>query len=105
MSENKDRVLVLAVSERDATSTCEILTRASIACKACKDLEEMKKDIELGAGALILAKEALTLPAIASLSAFLNKQPTWSFLPTILLISEGDLSFVNQEILNLLHPL
>ncbi len=105
MSNLNERILVFAASNKDAESTCQILSRSQIECTKCTTLENLLNELRRGAGAVILAKEVLNLDSIAVLSRFLNQQPTWSFLPLIILIGAGDLALGNSESLKLLKPL
>lgn len=100
-----ERVLVLTASQRDAESTYQIFLSAQINSVPCKDIEDLIRQIQTGAGAVILAKEVLTSKTILKLSEVLNGQPTWSFLPIIILIGAGDLALGNEETLRLLKPL
>jgi signal transduction histidine kinase len=105
MSNINERILIFAASQKDAESTCRILSRSKIECEKCSSLEVLLNELRKGAGAVILAKEVLTLNSISILSRFLDQQPTWSFLPLIILIGAGDLAQGNSEALKLLKPL
>jgi PAS domain S-box-containing protein len=52
----------------------------------------MSASIASGVGVVVVAEEALTRPARASLTAALDEQPSWSDLPIIVLLGEGELS-------------
>jgi signal transduction histidine kinase len=100
-----ERILVLAVSQRDAESTCGVLERVGLSAKICFSLASLESEIEAGAGGLILAKEALNSETVLHLARILNRQPPWSFLPVIMLIGAGDLALGNEESLRFLAPL
>jgi hypothetical protein len=86
----EERVLVFAPTGRDGALTCEILMRAGIACLVCKDIEELCREAEAGAGAALLTEEALSRHAIKCLSDLLTNQPAWSDLPLILFATNGE---------------
>jgi signal transduction histidine kinase/ActR/RegA family two-component response regulator len=100
-----ERVLIFAASQRDAESSCELLTKNAIDGQICNDLAELEKEIKAGAGALVLAKEALSPKTSQIFTKFLAKQPAWSFLPIIFLTSSGDMGGDYSRNLELLRPL
>ncbi len=105
MSNLSERILILAPSQKDAESTRQILDFSKIESVKCKNLEELLYEAHRGAGAVILAKEVIDKNSIHTLTNFFNKQPTWSFLPFIILIGAGDLALGNIDTLKLLKPL
>jgi signal transduction histidine kinase len=72
---------------------CNLLTSKSIACVLSATAEMALVEFD-SAGALILAEEALTLPAISQWAAQIAGQPSWSDFPLILLTAGGE---VNDE--------
>jgi signal transduction histidine kinase len=105
MSSLNERVLIFSATQRDRESTCAILQKHDMAGESCTTFEDLIHKIEEGAGAVVLAKEVLCRESTAKLSALLNRQPTWSHLPVLLLISAGDLSERGPETLKMLKPL
>src|SRR5687768_3538545 len=105
MQSSSERVLIITYTQRDAESTRSILSSADIACEICRTLKGLESELKKGAGALLLAKEVLNGESVNELANLLNKQPSWSFLPVILLISAGDLNIQNESTLQLLKPL
>jgi signal transduction histidine kinase/ActR/RegA family two-component response regulator len=81
-----EQVLVLA-SKRDAALTCEFLSEAGIATRACANADELYREINNGAGALIVAGELLAEDRLAHLSEMLSHQPPWSDIPIIVVTS------------------
>ena len=55
----EERVLVLAPTGRDAVLACQLLTSMEVQGFACASAAELFEEIEAGAGAVILADEAL----------------------------------------------
>ncbi len=80
------RVLVLTPSGRDAPLAAGMLARGGVEATTCGSLDALIAAIPSGAGAVLIAAEALTAPpAMAQLGAVLDRQPSWSALPVIVL--------------------
>src|SRR4051812_23626770 len=94
------RVLILAPGARDARLAETVLQRAGIAGVACADAGQLCAELEHGAGAALLAEEALTLHN--GLSAWLHRQPPWSDLPLLVLSRPGADSTKVSEAVSLL---
>jgi signal transduction histidine kinase len=105
VSDPSTRLLVLASSRRDAEATCKLFSRAGVEGFSCKDLSMLFHEIEKGAGALVIAKEALDALSIEKFAFQLDKQPPWSFLPIVLLAAAGDLTKGSSAVLSLLRPI
>ncbi|HLX10692.1 MAG TPA: ATP-binding protein [Thermoanaerobaculia bacterium] len=88
----EERVLVLAPTGRDAPLACQVLADAGLACTTCADGEELWRKIKSGAGAAILAEEALSGWMVNGLLALLADQDPWSDLPLIVVADGGDSS-------------
>ncbi len=78
------RVLVLAPTTRDATLIERFLGQVELQSYLCSSLEELCTEMEEGAGALLVAQEALGEQNLAKLGAKLENQPQWSELPLLL---------------------
>ena len=76
------RVLVLTPTGRDGAVACAILGKAGFLAEECLNMEELSGTLEEGAGAVLLAEEALRGPALARLIETLLKQPSWSTTQT-----------------------
>jgi len=78
----EERVLILAPSHRDGPTLAAVLGKAGLAAKICVDMQALCDDLSIGAGAAVIAGEALSNPlAAACLAAFLKRQPPWSEPP------------------------
>jgi len=86
------RVLLVAPTRRDAEVTCSLLTQAGLACIVCEGLRELAREVEAGAGVVLLTEEALVAAGIDELLGTLAKQPDWSDLPVVLLMQGGIIS-------------
>jgi signal transduction histidine kinase len=98
------RVLFLATDEKDKDSigslfsdfmTLEVLSNAS----------ELISEIDKGVGALLLTKDSLAHEDVSKLAEALNRQPSWSHIPLVILIDGKDFNIKNQSTLNLLRSL
>jgi signal transduction histidine kinase/CheY-like chemotaxis protein len=85
----EDRVLVFMPTGRDATLVCATLKNSNISAEACADSDELKSEIEKGAGAVLLAEEALQNGTLEQLAEAFNSQPIWSDIPVVLFASSG----------------
>jgi PAS domain S-box-containing protein len=82
-------VLVLAPTGRDAALIESILAKAGIAAEICADVVGLCRELASGAGAVLLAEEAIADPARARLVELIEHQPTWSDLPLLVLTYQG----------------
>lgn len=80
-----ERVLVLAPIGRDAEMLCERIAAEGMDCEICTSLPVLLEGISSGAGAVVIAQEALTPRGIEELLSTLDAQEPWSDLPIILL--------------------
>jgi signal transduction histidine kinase len=81
---HEERVLVLMPTGRDGELVCTRLGQTGISAQACSNIVELAGAVVSGAGAVLLAEEALKAEAIEYLVDLLNQQPIWSDLPIIL---------------------
>jgi signal transduction histidine kinase/ActR/RegA family two-component response regulator len=84
-----DRVFIVAPIGRDAELACGVLERFGIDCDVCPDVEVLCEHLSGGAGATLIAEEALVEPALGTLKKVLSSQPPWSSLPLIVLTREA----------------
>jgi PAS domain S-box-containing protein len=87
-SDKHHRVVVVAPTGRDAQLLCEMLGRNGIVCEPYGDIRQLCEGLRDGAGAILLAEEALGPGALENLSGALSTQPEWSDLPLIVLTSD-----------------
>ena len=105
MTERDQRVLVLAGTRKDGLSTQRLLESSEIQTKICSDLEDLVAEIAAGAGAILLAKEAIRFEGLKTLAQILAAQPSWSHIPLILLMSEGDMELAHSRAKDLFRAL
>lgn len=80
-----ERVLILTPTGRDAKMICERLVADGLRCEVCADLQTLLASVSSGAGAAVIAHEALSPAGAVSLLATLEAQEPWSDLPVLLL--------------------
>jgi signal transduction histidine kinase len=102
---NDLRVLVVAPVGRDARLICNLLARAGIAGEICPDVGEACAGMAEGAGAAILAEEALTPGVVTSFAQLIKDQPSWSDFPLIVLTVSGEVSQLSERRRALREPL
>jgi signal transduction histidine kinase len=83
------RLLLLAPNGRDAALAGAILQDAGIETNVCASLESLVGELANGAGAILVAEEALASDESQLLAAALSQQPTWSDLPVLILTYRG----------------
>ena len=99
------RVLVLTPAGRDAALATDVLDGARVGSCVCPDVDDFLRELEAGAGAALLADEALA-PAVADrIAAVLREQPAWSDVPILVLTNGGDTTQATITALKISEPL
>lgn len=83
------RVLLCTVTARDAIVAVAVLQRSGIQAQACDNFETLIQEMDKGVGAVLLSEEILNLTNRASLTEWLQGQPTWSDLPVFISARPG----------------
>ncbi|MBD3238999.1 MAG: hypothetical protein GF331_00330 [Chitinivibrionales bacterium] len=86
-------VLILAPTGRDADVLAETLRDDGVTARVCATVDELCHCIRSGAGAAIIAGEALSEQALRALSDTLRQQPEWSDFPFTIMTSGDPDSF------------
>src|SRR5215213_6084213 len=97
-------ILVLAPTSNDARLTARFLEKAGLSAMICTDLDGLGRCLREGCGALLIAEEALARETVGKLVAELEKQPSWSDLPLILITGSGEAARVRPVHLAALDP-
>ncbi|HEX8186798.1 MAG TPA: histidine kinase dimerization/phospho-acceptor domain-containing protein, partial [Pyrinomonadaceae bacterium] len=84
------RVLLLTPTGRDADLTGRYLSGAGIPVEICGGMGELCEKWREGAGAALIAEEALTPENRRCLLEALGGQPAWSDFPLVVLTAGGD---------------
>jgi signal transduction histidine kinase len=98
---DEERILILAPSGRDGALAQQILAANGLDAVVCANLEALCDEAERGAGALLVAEEALFPRGVEQLAAQLADQPPWSDLPILVIVHHG----VRPASIELLRPL
>jgi signal transduction histidine kinase len=99
------RVLVIATTGRDAILICNVLGREGISTRKCDSWEDLFAQIDLGAGTVLVAEEALTPGALDRFSQIIKRQPAWSDFPLLLLTRGGAVSATTLRRRDMREPL
>ena len=86
------RILIVAPVGRDAPAVAELLESHGYLARICDRLCDAAVQLEDGAGALLLTEESLDREQVAELVPWLDRQPAWSELPLIILMTVGERS-------------
>jgi signal transduction histidine kinase/CheY-like chemotaxis protein len=89
VGDGHERVLVLAPIGRDGPMAAALLRDAGLTAEVCADLTELRDHLDAGAGAAVIAEEALYREPLEILVDWVARQPPWSDFPFIILTS-GD---------------
>ena len=87
-AETEAKVLLIAPTGQDISNLTTVLQTGGLHAAACRTLTELVAGIDGGCGAIALTEEALNPQEMPLLLSALDRQPTWSDLP-ILLITGG----------------
>ncbi len=82
-----DRVLLVAPTGRDAALAASALRPEQIRVTVCPDVARAVSELGSGAGALLVAMEALHPAGVQQLAQWIARQPAWSDLPVIVFTS------------------
>ena len=99
------RTIVFAPTGRDAELMSSFIARLGKQCIIVRNVSELCSAIAEGAGAAIVAEEALRGDAIRQLEPPLANQPSWSDFPLILLIAGGRVTAESERLRSLRKPL
>jgi signal transduction histidine kinase len=84
------RILIHAPVGKDARLIAELFERAGIESFVCADLAQLAGELALGAGALLVADEAVTPAFRRTVGAFIDQQQGWSDLPLLIMTRRGN---------------
>lgn len=87
--QSEERVLVLMPSARDGERTAQILTEVGLIASPCERLDELTRELRIGASALLITDEILAADTDKSIESTLRQQPDWSALPVVLITRAG----------------
>jgi signal transduction histidine kinase len=79
------RILIHAPLGKDARLIAELYGRAGIDCGVCAQLGQLVEELGRGAGALLVADEAITPEFLRAVGHFIEHQQGWSDLPVLIM--------------------
>ena len=85
----EERILIFAPYGRDAQVMCSVLMRDGFGCETVDRFDSLVDGIAAGAGAAIVAEEALQGADLAHLRGWLDRQEHWSDFPFVLLLTRA----------------
>jgi signal transduction histidine kinase len=88
-SATSERAIILAPLGRDSQIALMLLNEAGYDGISCADLPQLCRELEHGAGLLLISSEALLRSDLGPLLALIDQQPAWSDLPIVLLTHHG----------------
>src|SRR3546814_17924827 len=99
---NDMRVLVLAPTPKDFALTRSAFEHQDVTVVGCDGIEQLHAELERGAGALLVAEEALAQRH--ALVRWIENQPAWSDIPVLVLArpstDSADLAAATQRLSN-----
>jgi signal transduction histidine kinase len=98
------RLLVLAPYGNDAPLTTRLLKEAGLEAQTCANIDALAAEIETGCGAIMIAEESLGAESLRVLIGALNRQPSWSDVPIILITSSSEASNATLQRLTMFGP-
>jgi len=93
---NTLRVLILAPVGRDGPASAELMRRGGLQADLCESVAAAAHELEVGAGAMFVAEEALFGDEVGPLALWVRHQPPWSDLPFVVATSQQSNGAVNQ---------
>ncbi len=85
----EERVLALAPTASDAAVIQSVLAEAGMTCTVCASVEDVCRNFQDGAGAILLTEEALSSGQADCLVSAIRQQPVWSDVPIVFLTDRG----------------
>jgi signal transduction histidine kinase/CheY-like chemotaxis protein len=84
----EERLLLLALRGRDSGVIAQLLDKQGHECQVCSDAADLAHQLCQGAGTAIITEESLLGADRQALDQWLDRQPTWSDFPFILLATK-----------------
>ncbi|WP_447978628.1 hypothetical protein [Candidatus Nitrospira bockiana] len=101
----EERVLVLTSTAKDAALAEQTFSKAGLKAVVCTNVAHLCREASSGAGALLVAQEAIAPPDLALFVDYLGGQPAWSDIPIALLAASGEGYEGSRRLLNRLRPI
>jgi signal transduction histidine kinase len=85
----EERILVLTPTGRDAELVASTFRQAHLTCQVCDGWSMLEREILAGAGGILISEDAMDPSGARRLRQLLDKQPTWSDLPVMLMMGRS----------------
>ena len=85
----KGYILLVTPTGKDELLTTSVLKRGGYEPVPCKSLDELLKNYQEDAGALVIAVEALVGNSLERLRELVHSQPKWSDIPVIMILYDS----------------
>jgi two-component system, sensor histidine kinase len=85
---NGFRILILTPQGRDAALAEQTLSRGGLRAHICADFESLRREMDVGAGAVLIAEEALASKG-EQVDALIHPEPPWSSTPIVVLLGRS----------------
>ena len=85
----ENRLLIYTPTGKDGRLIEGVFNRADLECFRCIHISDVIEQINIGAGALMIADEALSNDFLNAINPFLKNQKSWSDFPFLVLRREG----------------
>ena len=102
---SSERAVILSPRGRDAEVAAGLIRGAGLYANICHDFADLVREVESGAGAAVIASEAIKGTDLSPLVKWLNAQPSWSDFPIVLLTDQGGGAEHNLEAASLVRLL
>jgi signal transduction histidine kinase len=93
------RVLVFPPGRRDGEVTRTLLEAAGLHCFVAYDAVTLARELETGAGTIVMTDVGLVSPRFSEVQEVLNRQPPWSDIPIVLLCQTGTQSPIAARVI------
>ncbi len=103
-SSSNERILIVAPIGADARNVASVLEKAGMVSAACPNVSAVALEIDQGCGVILLTEEAMNYSRYSDLSAALDRQPTWSDIPIVLVVSGASSRLPMMEAARLIGP-
>jgi signal transduction histidine kinase len=100
----QERVLIVAPLGADAENISDVLRLARLTPAVCPNLSAAALEAGQGCGAILLTEEALRYARRLDLTRALERQPSWSDIPVLLIVSGHNRSAADLETVRLIRP-
>jgi signal transduction histidine kinase/CheY-like chemotaxis protein len=89
LNDISERALILAPQGRDAFVAAKILSEARVIAEICNDLPALLRELQLGAGVVVMTDEAIRTVDTKGLAGWIGSQPPWSDFPFVVITERG----------------